>query len=81
MRNLMHTPNRRLVITTLALCAALASTPAGAKDTVPSVIPYSGFLELPNNAMSVNIEVRLQREELPNVWTTVVRATCGGSTE
>ena len=54
-----------------ALCAALAAGPAGAQDAVPAVIPYSGFLELPDNAVSANIEVRLQREDQPGVWTTV----------
>ena len=63
----------RWVYLSLALAVPLCvlSGPAGAQDAVPAVIPYSGFLELPDNAVSANLQVRLQRENQAGQLTTV----------
>ncbi len=60
--------NLGLCLALLTMCLPML---ASAQEAVPSVIPYSGFLEVPEGALSANLEVRLQREDEAGVWTTV----------
>ncbi len=65
------TPVRTPILAATMLLALFAAGPVAGQDAVPAAIPYSGFLELSNNALSADIEVRLQREDPNGVFVTV----------